>query len=368
MVSHNELLEKLYNDPSTGFISASKLYRKAKEKDKTITQKIVNDFYKSYTQTQISSNTRKEEPHFRITSHNPDSWQMDLMFFKDAIVFVAININSRVGYLRLLADKKQDSVLDAMKGFITKNKVRILTSDNGSEFYNRKVNKYLKDKNVRQFNASPGDHSILGMVDRFIRTIKMRLTKMRGKLDQKLLDKVEKNYNNTYHSSLKATPNEMRGEVNDDDIKYNMQLMDQVADKYQVGQSVRYKLEKDSPFAKESSNKWSNSVYKIEGIDGYKLELKAKNGHTLYKSPNDVKLVKAEITNATGSSKDNIFEAEKILSHKYIGRGANKQIRYLVLWMDGSQTYEPQKNLRLIEKNKPSVLEEVYFKEIGQLE
>jgi hypothetical protein len=368
IMSHNELLERLYNNPETGLISADKLYKKAKQIDATITRKIVNTFYKSYSQTQMSSVKRDKEPHFKIVSHNPDSWQIDLMFFKDKIVLVGININSRVGYLRLLADKKQDTVLDAIKDFVTKKKVKVITSDNGSEFYNRRVNNYLRQNSIRQFNAAPGDHSILGLVDRFIRTIKQRLTKIRNiKLDQKLLDKVVSNYNNTFHSSLNATPKQKQGVVNDDDIVYNMQLMNDVADKYQVGKHVRYKLEKENPFAKESSNKWSESVYKIINIDGYKLELRSKNGHTLYKSPNDVILVDADITEATGNSKDNIYEAEKILSHKYVGRGSKKQIRYLVLWTDGTQTYEPEKNLRLVEKNKPSMLEEAYFKQVGQL-
>ncbi len=362
MLSHNELLERLYNDPETGFVSSDKLYKKAKEIDKTITHKIVKDFYKSYSQTQISSDKRNKEPNFKIASHNPDSWQIDLMFFDTKVIFTAININSRAGYLKLIDSKSIDDVFKAVKDFASKNKVRIITSDNGREFFNYRMAAFVKENGIRHFNTYPGDHSILGKVDRFIRTIKQRLTKIKpSEITQELLNKIARNYNNTYHSSIKAKPKDMKGQVYEEDIDHNLKLIDKLAKKFHVGAHVRYRIDKKNSFAKESSDKWSEAVYEVVGFDGYKVQLRSGNGHTLYKSPNDIKIVKADITEAPGDKDDNIFEAEKIVSHVI---GPKNRVKYLVQWKDGSQTYEPPNNLRLIEKYKTSKLESSYLADL----
>ncbi|GMF20491.1 unnamed protein product [Phytophthora lilii] len=83
-----------------------------------------------------------------------------------------------------------------------------------------------------------------------------------------------------------------------------------------------------------------------------------KNGHTLYKAPNDLKKVKTETTDATINQGD-ILEAEKILEHKNIRSGKYK---YLVRWLANEpDSWGPQDNLRLVNKNRRSTLEQEYW-------
>ena len=59
-----------------------------------------------------------------------------------------------------------------------KYKITIITSDNGKEFMNIKVQRYLKEEHIEHFNNEPGDHHTMGKIERFNRTLKQRLVKI----------------------------------------------------------------------------------------------------------------------------------------------------------------------------------------------
>ena len=51
-------------------------------------------------------------------------------------------------------------------------------------------------------------------------------------------------------------------------------------------------------------------MYEIIGMDGYKVEIRSQSGQILYKSPNDLKIVEAQLTNES-VDKIQIYEVEK---------------------------------------------------------
>ncbi|GMF64760.1 unnamed protein product [Phytophthora lilii] len=71
---------RLYYDLKTGFIGAQALYHKAKELNPKITLKIVRYWYSSQTDIQRFQEQNKQFNGFKIASHNPNAWQMDLAF------------------------------------------------------------------------------------------------------------------------------------------------------------------------------------------------------------------------------------------------------------------------------------------------
>ncbi|GMF55830.1 unnamed protein product [Phytophthora fragariaefolia] len=88
--------------------------------------------------------------------------------------------------------------------------------------------------------------------------------------------------------------------------------MERMENELSIGATVVYRLDKGS-FDKEQA-RWSNTVYEIVGIDGYRVRIRSKNGYMLYKSPNNIKLFETTTTNAS-PGKNQIFEIEKILNH-----------------------------------------------------
>ena len=202
----SNLLQQLYNDPKTGFISAQKLFVKARVIRPSITLKQVKEWYLEQEDIQRHQGQRDRYESFKITSNNPNSWQADLTFWEGATIITAININSRIGFARLLKDKKADTVLKALKQFTQTHTVKILTTDNGSEFVNKLVESYFKKSQIEHYNNDAGDHGTMGKIERFNRTLKQRLIKLPHKLTQRLLADLIDNYNNTNHSVTKATP------------------------------------------------------------------------------------------------------------------------------------------------------------------
>lgn len=352
----DQLLQRLYYEPSTGFINARALYQKAKAIDKRITQKQVAQWYKTRDDIQQDSIQKPKFQQFKIASRNPNEWQIDLAFVKRQVILIAVNINSRIGYAKILPNKQAATVQKAIDQFVKQHDVTALMSDNGSEFTNNRVESYLKDQNITHGNALPGDHSVLGKIDRFVRTIKLRLSKSRAKLTQRLLNDVIANYNSTEHSAINATPNEMKGRVMFNELDHNKRVVDQVKSGLPIGSTVRYKL-KSNVFDKESA-KYSKTVYEVVGLNGLKMQIKSKNGHTLYRPVNDLKLVQSEVTSAQTFGNENIHEATRILEHKKLRNG---KMRYLVEWSDGDKTWEPESNLRLFNKNEQSDLERSYW-------
>jgi len=374
-----ELLTKLYNDPKTGFVGAQSLYDKAKRIDSSIRIKDVKSWYASNADAQQFQDQRKRFDHFHIASNNPDSWQMDLAFWDGVVLLTAVNINSRIGYADLIPNKQADTVLKALKRFVKQHKPKItrgrgeaspvadaspqserqliITSDNGSEFMNQQVQIYFKKSKITHFNNEAGEHSTMGKIERFNRTLKQRLLRSGMKLTKRLISDLVANYNSTKHSAIGMTPNEAKGTVIQSELNHNQELLRKVDNEFTTGETVVYRL-KHKQFAKESA-KWSTLVYEIAGLDGYRIQIRSKNGHILYKSPNELKRVKLGITD-TDVEPGQIFEAEAILKHKTMRSGKNK---YLVKWKGYDEpSWESQDNLRLINKNVMSTLEKQYFK------
>ncbi|GMF35096.1 unnamed protein product [Phytophthora lilii] len=149
------LLKKLYYNPKTGFIGAQALYQKAEELDPKITIKIVKEWYENQTDIQRFQDQKKRFDGFKIASHNPNSWQMDLAFWEKRPILTAININSRLGYAKLLSNKTAATVLAALKAFVHLHTVDILTSDNGSEFMNSQLKNFSKLRKLSTTTTNP---------------------------------------------------------------------------------------------------------------------------------------------------------------------------------------------------------------------
>jgi hypothetical protein len=102
-------------------------------------------------------------------------------------------------------------------------------------------------------------------------------------------------------------------------------------------------------------------VYRYEGLDGYKADIRSKNGHVKFVPVNDLKVVSAKLTDAEIAPRE-VMEVEKILDH----RTSKWKYRYLVKWTHLKEpSWEPQANLRLINKNQMSIAEKVYWTNIA---
>jgi len=161
--------------------------------------------------------------------------------------FVIIDIYSRYGDCIPIKTKTAQNTLEALEKFREKHKdvkMYSLTSDNGSEFKGAFA-EYCEEHDISQNMVSVGDHHVLGLVDRFIQTLR-----------QKMLAEWLRNGN----------------------VDWISKVVLREAEELKVRQRVRVLIKKDFFEKKSSSQNWSNEVYEVKERDGNRYLLDGKPG------------------------------------------------------------------------------------------
>ena len=117
-----------------------------------------------------------------------------------------------------LKDKKGISIVNAFEKILDKLKRRQSQSegrkpnkiwvDKGSEFYNSSFKKWLKDNDIEMCSTHNEGKSVVA--ERFIRTLKTKIHKYMASTSKNVyinkLDDIVKEYDNTYHTTTKMKP------------------------------------------------------------------------------------------------------------------------------------------------------------------
>ena len=143
-----------------------------------------------------------------------------------------IDIFSKYAWVVPLKDKKGISVVNAFQKIFKKSnrKPNKIWVDKGSEFYNSSFKKWLKDNDIKMYSTINEGKSVIA--ERFIRTLKNKIDKYITLISKNVyiekLDDIITKYNNTYHTSIKMKPADVKDntyidflkKVNDKDLKF----------------------------------------------------------------------------------------------------------------------------------------------------
>ena len=293
MNSTDQLLSKLFNDPKTGFVGADKLLRRAKQYNPKITLAQVKVFLSHNSIHQVFQkpiNTNITPKIHGKVGH----YQADLTFLTRYkaqnsnyhILLNVINVNTKYAYTVALKDKTQDAVLHALErirqiSIIDGRPLKVLQTDNGKEFTNNKIMKWMNQHQIKSQYCEKEDKKCLGVGERFNRTIKLMIEKyLTSKNSNRWIDNLEdfvENYNSSYHSSIKKIPErlEIFDEVDliRESIAHNNRL-DSVSIKR--GDFVRL-LNKREAFEKEGQ-RFTCKIYLVEevGLNSVRVQDKGK--------------------------------------------------------------------------------------------
>ena len=209
-----EQLKELYYNPKTGLISANKLYFKLNKK---VPLAKIKEFISNQEIHQLLKSITKEKAFKRMIVYSANNqWQIDLIDFSRyshwnsgfKYLFCIIDVFSRKAFVIPLKSKSNTS--DAMRSLLVSQKPILIQSDNGTEFLNNKFQELLKQNNIQHSTAQVGDHNKQGIVERFNKTIQSIITKYQEtrKTNRYLdvLGDIVFNYNNTFHTTIKDTP------------------------------------------------------------------------------------------------------------------------------------------------------------------
>ena len=176
-----------------------------------------------------------------------------------------IDIFSKYTWVVPLKDKKGVSIATAFQNILKQSnrKPNKIWVDKGSEFYNTSFKKWLQDNNIVMYSTNNEGKSVVA--ERFIRTLKSKIYKYMTSISKNVyidkLDDIVDKYNNTYHSTIKMKP------INVKDNTYinTAKEINNKDPKFKVGDRVRISKYKNI-FAKGYAPNWSEEVFVIKKV------------------------------------------------------------------------------------------------------
>jgi hypothetical protein len=297
MSNINELIRKVK------FRSFTKIKSYVKRFLPNVTDKDIKEALQKRVKDPIIKTKQLKPLMVKIFSRSPNTYFHDLFDNTkngDPRYFhLFIGTNTRYAVAHPLANKNSKTILESIKRFVEKYNPVKLTSDNEPAFTEKNVMDYLKSKNIFVHFVKDNNHSSLGIIDRFTRTLRdLNTPSEKSKAqshDQKYrvftikkMKKLLSLYNNSVHSSIKCTPKEM---YNDPELEkdYIFKCLEQKekqetrADfEIKPGTYVRYILPRHDGLKKKRF-RVSPEYYKVDGKEGNNYILMARDGTVITK-------------------------------------------------------------------------------------
>ena len=170
-----------------------------------------------------------------------------------------IDIFSKYAWVVPLKEKKGISIVKAFQSILKQSnrKPNKIWVDKGSEFYNAYFKKWLRDNNIVVYSTHNEGKSVVA--ERFIKTLKSKIFKYITSISKNVyidkLNDIVDEYNNTYHTSIKMKP----ADVKDNTYINADKEINNKDPKFKVGDRVRISKYKKN-FAKEYMPNWSEEV------------------------------------------------------------------------------------------------------------
>ena len=204
-------------------------------------------------------------------------------------ILCCIDVFSKKAYMEPIKTKGGLDVSKAFKRILDRAEKlpKSVNSDRGKEFLNKNFRILLSNLNIKQMNPTTVSGHKCAFIERFQRTAQSLIYKaMTAAKSQRWIDNlqnIEDKYNNTYHTTIKMSPNEVNDsntaqvyqniknksaknrvpyynyDVNKNSIKNNNI-------KLHLNDFVRVALPNKSAFSKSYTPNWSPEVYQIYKI------------------------------------------------------------------------------------------------------
>ena len=213
-------------------------------------------------------NKRKVYSSFKDNIWGVDLANMQLLSkFNKGFRFLlcVIDIFSKYAWVIPLKDKKAISIVNAFQIILkeSNSKPNKIWVDKGREFYNTSFKKWLKDNNIEMYSTNNDRKSVIA--ERFIRTLKNKIYKYMTSVSKNVyidkLDDIVKKYNNTYHTSIKIKPVDVKDNTY---IDFKKEVNDKNP-KFKIGDHVRIS-KYNNIFNKGYMPNWSEEIFIIKKI------------------------------------------------------------------------------------------------------
>lgn len=283
-----ETVKAIYTDPNFGLINPDSLYSKMRQVMVGVTREQVKREVNKLDIYQVHKPITRQKVRKAILTSRPNThWQIDLTSMPQhqgyKYIIVIIDIFSKFIYTKAIKNKTSRHVIAFLREVFEIAKPRILQSDRGTEFVNDDMTRFLDEESVKQVLSKAYTPTSQSYVERTNRTIKGMLFKGMTAHNTNnwpsLLAAITNNYNNTNHSSIDMTPdqltdaNEVTVKAVSKDLKWKAKKSlikhHRNFTKIEKGDLVRMQIKLNVPnstFAKFYTTNWSEEIYQVEGI------------------------------------------------------------------------------------------------------
>lgn len=293
---YKDLLDKIFYGKHFLFKSFDKFLKQVHSEypDKSdLTYTVVKWYYDNQAIVQIFKPFINNHVHVPIIANAPFSRvYMDTMYLTmNNSVFAFINVMdlfSKYAYSNLYVIGKKTSAVKSINALETFNdflkevgspRIGTVITDQGGEFYGE-FEEDLKKKKIPQDFADAGYKSKTSPIERFNKTLRLMLEKYKmvyGRLTQETLEEIIASYNNSEHSTLKYSPNEILSDVKAQrTVKQMYSTRKPETDYVPLTGYVRVKLETNI-FSK-TKPVWTSEIYLIKSFKDGKYTLDGSSG------------------------------------------------------------------------------------------
>ena len=352
-------LKKLYYDPNSpvAFGGAARLIEQAR------LQGIPEQVTRRWLSSQLTYTLHKPVRHRflkRSVKVNgiDEQWQADLVDMQFAekqndgfkYLLTVIDVLSKYAWVVPLKTKNGSDLVEAFQHIFKQGRIpKLLQTDAGTEFLNKKLQSYLKKENVRHFVTY--NETKAQIAERFNRTLKEKMFRYFQYTGQKhryidVLQELVHAYNHSFHRSIRMRPVDVT-------IFNAQKVWHTLYDKkkapkrprFKVGDTVRL-VRKKNIFEKGYDESWTEEVFTVAKIvpsrpPSYKL--KEYDGSDIKGSFYEQELQKVK--------KPSVFRIEKILKQRRV-RGGRRQ--YYVKWRGYPHKYNSWVDAHSVGSSIPS--------------
>jgi len=274
-----QLVTDTYNNPEEGFLSAVKLYKKLKATHKNITLSQVQKFVSEQQADQLTKQDKRPKQYNTVWVNEPgENVEIDLMIYDRyewnhyKYILNCIDVHSRYLVSVPLTNRKAETIVEALKKAFKEFGAFPNSINADQEFNNDLVNRFLEKYEIQTYFSEAYALNHNPVVERVNRTLALMLQRWRvqtGSHDwPAILPKIVKNYNSTFHTTIKAKPIDV---LHGRDT--NKQTVYKFIPDFKLGVIVRYKVRKNV-FAKGDSLSYSPQTFIIHKMKGNKIWLK----------------------------------------------------------------------------------------------
>ena len=195
-------------------------------------------------------------------------------------ILTVIDFFSKHSWCYPLKSKTSNEIMNSFKDIFKKSKRKpnFIQSDEGSEFTNKLVQNFFNDNNIKWYHTYNRDIKC-SVYERYNRTLLNKIYKNftlnNNTIWIKDLNKLVKEYNSSYHRTIKIKPVDASKKSNENIVRKNCNFEITVKKpKSSIGDKVRISLLKNT-FEKGYTSNWSEQIYVI-------YDIKSSNVHYYY--------------------------------------------------------------------------------------